>query len=121
MKETTKAVFDELFVCYPSLLNEKDNIMDAFNALLETYGARGKVLVCGNGGSAADAEHLCGELLKSFKKRREIPSSIAALLEQRAAARQAKDWALSDKLRDEIAAQGWLVKDSKEGQTCTKK
>ena len=87
MKETTKAVFDELFVRYPSLLNEKDNIMDAFNALLETYGARGKVLVCGNGGSAADAEHLCGELLKSFKKRREIPSSIAMKIRPELAAK----------------------------------
>ena len=87
MKETTKAVFDELFVRYPSLLNEKDNIMDAFNALLETYGAGGKVLVCGNGGSAADAEHLCGELLKSFKKRREIPSCVAMKIRPELAAK----------------------------------
>ena len=48
--------------------------------------------------------------------------TVGMLMEKSvAAARQAKDWALSDKLRDEIAAQGWLVKDSKEGQTCTKK
>lgn len=87
MKETTKAVFDELFVRYPSLLNEKDNIADAFKALLDAYREGGKILVCGNGGSAADAEHLCGELLKSFKKRREIPSSIAMKIRPELAAK----------------------------------
>lgn len=66
-------------------------------------------------------DEVLGVIFFGRKEKEEIPSSIAALLEQRAAARQAKDWALSDKLRDEIAAQGWLVKDSKEGQTCTKK
>ncbi len=50
-----------------------------------------------------------------------IPAEIEALLTKRAEARKAKNWAESDKLRDEIAAAGWLVKDSKEGQTCTKK
>ena len=55
------------------------------------------------------------------KKAVEIPSEIQALLDQRAEARKAKNWAESDRLRDAIAAAGWLVKDSKEGQTCTKK
>lgn len=50
-----------------------------------------------------------------------IPAEIQALLDRRAAARKARNWAESDKLRDEIAAAGWLVKDSKEGQTCLKK
>ena len=50
-----------------------------------------------------------------------IPAEIEALLAKRSEARKAKNWAESDKLRDEIAAAGWLVKDSKEGQTCTKK
>ncbi len=48
--------------------------------LLETFRNGGKVLVCGNGGSAADAEHICGELLKKFKKRRQVAPSIAAKL-----------------------------------------
>jgi len=55
------------------------------------------------------------------KKSVEIPSEIQALLDARASARAAKNWAESDRLRDEIAAAGWLVKDSKEGQSCTKK
>ena len=55
------------------------------------------------------------------KKAVEIPAGIQALLDQRAEARKAKNWAESDRLRDEIAAQGWLVKDSKDGQSCTRK
>ena len=49
----------------------------------------------------------------------EMPPEVKSLLEERAAARAAKDWAKSDRLRDEIASLGWQVKDSKEGQTCT--
>ena len=55
------------------------------------------------------------------KEKVELPAEIQALLDQRSAARAAKNWAESDRLRDAIAAAGWQVKDSKEGQTCTKK
>lgn len=55
------------------------------------------------------------------KEKVELPAEIQALLDQRSAARAAKNWAESDRLRDAIAAVGWQVKDSKEGQTCTKK
>ena len=55
------------------------------------------------------------------KKAVEIPADIQAMLDQRAAARQAKNWDESDRLRDELAAKGWLVKDSKDGQSCTRK
>ena len=51
----------------------------------------------------------------------EVPAEVQALLDARAAARAAKNWAESDRLRDEIAAAGWAVKDSKDGQTVTKK
>ena len=51
----------------------------------------------------------------------ETPAEIQALLDQRAAARKEKNWAESDRLRDEIAAKGWLVKDSPNGQTVSKK
>jgi cysteinyl-tRNA synthetase len=47
----------------------------------------------------------------------EIPDSIRALAETRWAARLAKNWAESDKLRAELTAQGWLMKDGKESYT----
>jgi cysteinyl-tRNA synthetase len=48
-----------------------------------------------------------------------IPAAVSALLARRAEARAAKEWQLSDTLRDEILAAGWIVKDTKEGQKLT--
>ena len=48
-----------------------------------------------------------------------VPSEVQILLEQRAAARNAKDWKLSDELREKILAAGWQVKDTKDGQKLT--
>ncbi len=50
-----------------------------------------------------------------------VPAEVEALLEARQAARAAKGWAESDALRDRIAALGWIVKDTKEGQKLTRK
>ena len=50
----------------------------------------------------------------------EIPAEIQSLLDRRAAARAARDWAESDRLRDELAAAGWAVKDSKGGQQASR-
>jgi cysteinyl-tRNA synthetase len=48
-----------------------------------------------------------------------IPAAVGEILERRLAARAAKDWKLSDVLRDEILAMGWMVKDTKDGQKLT--
>jgi cysteinyl-tRNA synthetase len=48
-----------------------------------------------------------------------VPPEVTALLNARSTARAAKEWAQSDRLRDEIAALGWLLKDTKEGQKVT--
>ncbi|MBQ0032121.1 MAG: SIS domain-containing protein [bacterium] len=73
-------VFDELFGRYPQLKGCEGEIAKAFDLLLTSYRNGGKVLVCGNGGSASDAEHIVGELLKKFKKHRDISPGIAAKL-----------------------------------------
>ncbi|MFM8365790.1 MAG: cysteine--tRNA ligase [Verrucomicrobiota bacterium] len=48
-----------------------------------------------------------------------IPAKVVGIVERRASARAAKDWKLSDALRDEILAMGWMVKDTKDGQKLT--
>ena len=48
-----------------------------------------------------------------------VPAAVAELLARRSEARTAKEWKLSDTLRDEILAAGWIVKDTKEGQKLT--
>ena len=55
------------------------------------------------------------------KKQEEIPAEVKQLLDARAEARKSKNWAESDRLRDEIAALGWTVKDSREGQSLEKR
>ena len=58
---------------------------------------------------------------KNQEKNLEIPQEIQELLEQRNLARENKDWAKSDELRDLIAQKGYIVKDTKQGQTVEKK
>ena len=78
---------EQLFSRWPCLKPCAPSIVDAFGVLLSMFRAGGKVLVCGNGGSAADAEHICGELLKKFKRHRAVPSEVAAKLRPELAAK----------------------------------
>lgn len=66
----------ELFARYPQLLACQDAIDAAYDALLRCYRSGGKVLVAGNGGSAADSEHIVGELMKSFLFHRKLDSAL---------------------------------------------
>lgn len=65
---------------YPSLAPIKDDIVAAYLLLAESYQNGGKLLIAGNGGSAADAEHMVGELMKSFKLRRKVENNFAQKL-----------------------------------------
>lgn len=57
---------------YPELEVVRADIINAYYILEETYNKGGKVLIAGNGGSAADAEHIVGELMKAFKMPRKL-------------------------------------------------
>lgn len=65
-----QSFLDDLICRYPQLQVCRVDIEAAYNVLCESYRANGKLLVCGNGGSASDAEHIVGELMKGFKKQR---------------------------------------------------
>ena len=65
---------DLLIMRYPHLECCKGNIIIAFEFIRDCYKNGGKLLVCGNGGSASDAEHIVGELMKGFKKARHLAS-----------------------------------------------
>ncbi|MBO5223327.1 MAG: SIS domain-containing protein [Clostridia bacterium] len=80
MKTLTQDIFNELFIRYPQLTTCKSDIEKAFELLYKTYESKGKVLCCGNGGSASDSEHIVGELLKSFKMKRAVDESFASTL-----------------------------------------
>ena len=70
----------DILARYPALALCRDDIDAACGLLLAAYRAGGKVLVCGNGGSAADAEHIVGELMKKFRKHRPIPKEVESKL-----------------------------------------
>jgi len=57
---------------YPQLLECRESIQAAYDILKEAYAKDRKLLVCGNGGSASDSEHIVGELMKEFKLKREV-------------------------------------------------
>lgn len=57
---------------YPVLNSVKDEIVEAYFLLVESYKNEGNLLIAGNGGSAADAEHIVGELMKGFKLLRKL-------------------------------------------------
>jgi D-sedoheptulose 7-phosphate isomerase len=60
---------------YPDLADCVEAIEQAYTLLVKAFQQRRKLLICGNGGSAADSEHIVGELMKGFRSRRSIPDS----------------------------------------------
>lgn len=65
---------------YPKLETVRQDIIDAYLLMEESYEHDGKLLIAGNGGSAADSEHIAGELMKRFKTPRPVPSDFAEKL-----------------------------------------
>lgn len=80
MENNVEYHIDELLKRYPVLEACHVSIFQAFEIIKESYIQEGKLLVCGNGGSAADAEHIVGELMKSFVKKRRLNSNFTETL-----------------------------------------
>lgn len=77
MTEKVMAQLELLINRYPQLEVCKDDIASAYGLIEKCYSGGGKLLIAGNGGSAADAEHIVGELMKGFKKLRKLPKEYA--------------------------------------------
>lgn len=83
MKELRKKLKEhvELLIArYPMLEGCEDSIIRAYFLLEESYSKGNKLLVAGNGGSAADSEHIVGELMKGFKLPRKLDAEISRKL-----------------------------------------
>lgn len=65
-----ETILNELTERHPLLIPLKDTILKAAESLIGCYRNSGKVLVCGNGGSCSDSDHIVGELMKGFEKKR---------------------------------------------------
>jgi D-sedoheptulose 7-phosphate isomerase len=82
MKKNVEFQLNNLIERYPSLYDCRKYINSAFEIIIESYKNGGKLLIAGNGGSAADAEHITGELMKGFYNPRRIDDEYARRLRQ---------------------------------------
>lgn len=75
-KNSTLEKVSDLIERYPALEVCREDLVAAVEAMCECYTAGHKLVVCGNGGSAADAEHIVGELMKGFLLPRRLPQAM---------------------------------------------
>lgn len=80
MEKRTEKHVDLLVTRYPQLEVCREGVIKAYELMEECYEHDGKLLIAGNGGSAADSEHIAGELMKRFKTPRPVPSAFAEKL-----------------------------------------
>ena len=74
---TPESIRKELINTYPALQPLEEKLQRSYELLVDCYDKGGTVLCCGNGGSAADSEHIVGELMKSFLLPRPLRGEIA--------------------------------------------
>ena len=75
-------VLNELCVRHPLLDSLKNTIGEAAGMIIKCYTGGGKLLVCGNGGSSSDSDHIVGELMKSFESKRPVNRNISEKLSE---------------------------------------
>jgi cysteinyl-tRNA synthetase len=119
-RSVLSAQWVELIEGFFTHLDDDLNISGAMGCLFDLIRESNKALDAGTldaGGAAAllAAWKRINFVLAIERDAVAVPAGVLALVEQRQVARAAKDWAGSDRLRDEIAALGWVVKDTKDG------
>lgn len=82
MEEKVLRHVDVLMERYPELEESRNDIIEAYEIFKESYENGGKLLVAGNGGSAADSEHIVGELMKGFEKPRTLDEGYQTKLKE---------------------------------------
>jgi len=100
VSEVSEKLLDALVARHPDLAACRDDIAAARDSLIRAYEEGHKLLLCGNGGSAADCEHIAGELLKGFERRRPLPEEFR----RRLAAQGREGELLAEKLQQALPA-----------------
>lgn len=76
MKKRTETMTNTFFAENPAFAPIRERIAEALEILTAAFAGGGKLLVCGNGGSCADSDHIVGELMKGFLLRRPLPQEM---------------------------------------------
>ncbi len=127
-EKSFKVAIDELSQKYKNAMDDDLNTADAISSIFEIVSLANKTIVSDCGFSkevidfAADTIRELGGVLGLLNKSKDdkVSDEIASLIEERAAARSAKDWAKSDEIRDKLRDLGIIVKDTPQGQQITK-
>lgn len=82
MKQRTVQFCEDFFRRQPQLTCLHSAVGQAISLLTHTFSAGGKLLLCGNGGSCADCDHIAGELLKGFLMKRPVPPEFAEKMQR---------------------------------------
>lgn len=77
MKEKTLRFIDDFFACHEDLFPLRESIIQAGLLIVNAFRKGNKLLMCGNGGSCADCDHIAGELLKGFLLKRPVDSKLS--------------------------------------------
>jgi phosphoheptose isomerase len=91
MREQTQAYLDSFFAAHPALAATQASVNQAVAAVITCYQNKGKVLTGGCGGSMSDAEHITGELLKAFRRKRPVAADFRRRYEALFGAEEALD------------------------------
>lgn len=83
LKEQAKREIDIVIERYPCLECLRDQLLQSVEQMKDAYFHGGKILTCGNGGSAADSLHIVGELMKSFVAKRSIPDELSKKISEK--------------------------------------
>ncbi len=80
MKPGTEAILRRYYEKEPIIVAVKESLEKAIGILMDSFQKGGKLLICGNGGSCADADHIVGELVKAFRIKRPLDINLADAL-----------------------------------------
>ncbi len=101
-----EATFDEIAANFESLKARADEVARAAEVLIEALRTGNKVMFCGNGGSAADAQHLAAELMGRFLKDRRPLPAVALTVDTSALTAIANDYAYADVFARQLSGIG---------------
>lgn len=80
LKQGTEAILDTYCQKNPAIAKLREPLRSCIQLLTDCFGQGGQLLVCGNGGSCADADHIVGELVKAFRLKRPLAAPLAEAL-----------------------------------------